>query len=210
MYTRSAVFRLNAGSDLVRSRGRAFRRNTVTSLRKADACRTLAVAGRLSSASAGQAEVGPYCLHTLPRDWPARRRTRPAGFASTHARRRGTGTPRRPSRPRLVSSIAVLAGACWDPSFLSRADPFRQQDLEAGNARTGWAGAGQKALRSGYSRKPGASADARRFRDRGGSKRELERSRPLDTEGECTHGAADLFSLLEAVGDRGAEVNAAV
>src|SRR6478672_1409513 len=42
MYTRSAVFRRTAGSEPVLGGGRAFRRNTVTSLRKPDACRTLA------------------------------------------------------------------------------------------------------------------------------------------------------------------------
>ena len=42
MYTRSASFRLNAGFELLFGGGRAFRRNTVTSLRKPDACRTLA------------------------------------------------------------------------------------------------------------------------------------------------------------------------
>src|SRR6266550_5585892 len=46
MYTRSAVFRLNASSDPVFGRGRAFRRNTVTSQWKPDACKTLAAAGR--------------------------------------------------------------------------------------------------------------------------------------------------------------------
>jgi hypothetical protein len=42
MYTRSASFRRNAGSEPVFGGGRAFRRNTVTSPRKRDACRTLA------------------------------------------------------------------------------------------------------------------------------------------------------------------------
>jgi hypothetical protein len=42
MYTRSAVFRRNAGSEPVFGRGRALRRNTLTSLRKPDACRALA------------------------------------------------------------------------------------------------------------------------------------------------------------------------
>ena len=42
MYTHSAVFRRNAGSEPVFGRSRAFRRNTVTSLRKGDACRPLA------------------------------------------------------------------------------------------------------------------------------------------------------------------------
>src|SRR5256886_17152309 len=46
MYTRSAVFRLNASSEPVSGGGRAFRRNTVTSQRKPDACTTLAAAGR--------------------------------------------------------------------------------------------------------------------------------------------------------------------
>ena len=45
VYTHSAVFRRNAGSEPVFGRGRAFRRNTVTSLRKGDACSPLA-AGR--------------------------------------------------------------------------------------------------------------------------------------------------------------------
>jgi hypothetical protein len=42
MYTRSASFHRNAGSEPVFGGGRAFRRNTVTSPRKRDACRTLA------------------------------------------------------------------------------------------------------------------------------------------------------------------------
>ena len=41
-----AVFRRNAGSEPVFGRGRAFRRNTVTSLRKPDACRVLATCSR--------------------------------------------------------------------------------------------------------------------------------------------------------------------
>src|SRR5215211_5636023 len=50
MYTRAAVFRLNARLRPKTSSERAFRRNTVTSLGKADACRTLAVAGRFERA----------------------------------------------------------------------------------------------------------------------------------------------------------------
>jgi hypothetical protein len=42
MYTRSAVFRRNAASEPDWPSAVAFRRNTVTSLRQADACRTLA------------------------------------------------------------------------------------------------------------------------------------------------------------------------
>jgi 3-methyladenine DNA glycosylase/8-oxoguanine DNA glycosylase len=44
VYTHAAGFRRNAGSEPVFGRDRAFRRNTVTSLRKPDACRTLAAA----------------------------------------------------------------------------------------------------------------------------------------------------------------------
>jgi hypothetical protein len=42
MYTGSAVFRLNAVWEPDSPAAVAFRRNTVTSLRKPDACRTLA------------------------------------------------------------------------------------------------------------------------------------------------------------------------
>src|SRR5512133_45037 len=42
MYTCSASFRRNAGSEPVFGHSRALRRNTVTSPRKRDACRTLA------------------------------------------------------------------------------------------------------------------------------------------------------------------------
>jgi hypothetical protein len=42
VHTHAAVFRRNAGSEQVFGSDRAFRRNTVTSLRKPDACKTLA------------------------------------------------------------------------------------------------------------------------------------------------------------------------
>src|ERR1044072_85571 len=46
MYMRAAVLRLDADSEPVSGRRRAFRRNAVTFPRKPDACRTLAAAGR--------------------------------------------------------------------------------------------------------------------------------------------------------------------
>jgi hypothetical protein len=108
MYTRSASFRRNAGSEPVFGGGRAFRRDTVTSPRKRDACRTLA-AGDGSTCL-----VGGEDPHRTTRSRPAVRRSR-SGYAALQAvRDQGEVTNRLAERD-TSSGFALVCylGARW-------------------------------------------------------------------------------------------------
>jgi hypothetical protein len=92
--TRSAVFRRNAGSEPLFRHDSAFRRNTVTSLRKPDACRVLAIA-------------------VAPRPIP---RSGVNANAGRHAGGRGFGSRRSRCVPRLLIGDVCFLGLAAPPS----------------------------------------------------------------------------------------------